>query len=311
MSDGGIAAKRAARESEAIPCPAGCATGAARIFDLAEHAVVRCAACGIYELQLRPEKHDAFMLDRTQFEGAFRPLRLANYARILRRLARLTPLAGRKLLDVGCSNGWFIEAARAAGCECYGIEPDAFFFGRIRQVPAAGVRVVQGFFPRDLPADWGPFDFITFNDVFEHLPEPAAVLRACRERLAAGGHVVLSLPVADGFVFRLARLLHQLGIAAPLTRVFQVRYPYPHLFYYSRRGIAALARRAGFEPVRIERLRSFSLRGALHRARMDRAEGGFDMLTRYAGAAALPVFAVVEHVLPADNVLAILPLKAT
>jgi SAM-dependent methyltransferase len=265
----------------------------------------------VYVLTVTPREGGESMLDRTQFEGALRHLRFANYRRIMRRLQSLAPVGGRKVLDVGCSSGWFLEVASQVGYECYGIEPDGFFYSRLASAPPPGARLVQGFFARDLPADWGPFDLITFHDVFEHLPEPAAVLGASRHRLARGGYIVLSLPVADGIVFRLARVLYHLGVKAPLERMFQINYPYPHLFYFTRRSIDLLARRAGFELVAVERLRSFSFRGAYHRARMDRALDPVNTVKRYASTGALLVFAAVERCLPADNVLAVLRVKAS
>jgi len=287
-----------------VRCPAGCPADTRRLWMWGGYDVARCPECGVFVLG--GEAHHVAGLDRTEFEAALRALRLANYARILRRLERLVALPGRTLLDVGCSSGWFLELAARAGMECYGIEPDTFFYERLRDTPLPGASIGQGYFPRDVPADWGPFEIISFHDVFEHLPDPAAVMRAVRERLVPGGLLVLSLPVADGFVFRLARFLRGVGMAAPLARAFQVNYPYPHLFYFTRRSIRVLAERSGFELVVLEPLRSFSASGALHRARLDRAGDRVGTLARYANAAALVGFAAVQHVLPADNALVIL-----
>lgn len=285
-------------------CPGGCVAALEPAFSLAGQRVTHCPECGLYILH--PVLAGSAQLDRSQFEAAFRTLRLANYARILRRLQQLTPLARRSLLDVGCSVGWFLDMATRTGCVGYGIEPDGFFFSRLAENLPPGCHVVQGFFDRDLPADWGPFDFITFHDVFEHLADPVSVLRAARNRLAAGGYVVLSLPVADGFVFHTSRRLYQLGISGPLERMFQINYPYPHISYFSRQGLIGVARQAGFATVLMEPLRSFSTRGALRRAQMDRADGILTTIGQYLRAATLLAFAAVEWFLPADNVLVIL-----
>ncbi len=286
----------------------GCGARMELQHELDGHAVTRCPSCGLYALHLDAPRHDASRLERTEFEGALRELRLENYAFILDQLERGAPLAGRKLLDVGCSSGWFLEAARRAGCRCYGIEPDEFFFVQARAAAQPGVEVAHGSFPRDLPAEWAPFDLITFHDVFEHLPEPEAILRACNEMLTPDGRLVLSLPSADGFVFRLAGVLGRLGLRGPLARVFQVKYPYPHLFYFNPRSLAVLAERVDLV-VQVQRLRAFSSRGALHRSRMDRTDGVLSGLLAYLNAGALMLFALVERLLPADNVLVVLRRK--
>lgn len=290
-------------------CVAGCGSRLRRAFWLKRNSVLRCPICGLYALV--PETHVADpALDRAQLEPALRHLRRANYMHVLRRLGELMPLAGRKLLDVGCSSGWFLDLAQASGCACYGIEPDEFFYQRAATNVGAFSQLAHGFFARDLPPAWGLFDIITFHDVFEHFDEPMAILHAARERLGPGGHLVFSLPMADGFAFRLAQLLYRLGTAGPLERMFQIHYPYPHLFYFTRHNFASLARHAGLQPILVERLRSFSVRGALHRAGMDRTVRPVDRVKRYAAAAGLTVLALMERLLPADNVLIILRAQA-
>jgi len=302
---------RAEAASDVGLCPAGCGAGMRRVFCLKGNVVARCQSCGLYMSPMTLPTCGEPTLDRAEIEAGLRSVRVANYAHVLRRLRERTSLTGRKLLDVGCGSGWFLELAARAGCECYGIEPDDFFYRRTASGPASGARLVQGFFPRDLPPRWGPFDIISFNDVFEHIGEAGPILRAARHRLATGGHLVFSLPVADGFVFRLAQCLHQLGITAPIERMFQVHYPYPHLYYFTRRSFVTLARHEGLEPALVERLRSFSIRGAVHRAKMDRSPGAAGWLGRYAAAGALLILASAERLVPADNVMVILRPRTT
>jgi SAM-dependent methyltransferase len=42
----------------------------------------------------------------------------------------------------------------------------------------------------------GTFDLVMFHHSFEHVADPAATLGAARERLAAGGHILIRMPVA-------------------------------------------------------------------------------------------------------------------
>ena len=80
---------------------------------------------------------------------------------------------------------------------------------------ARGFPVEDGFFPQDL-ADRGPYDIIAFNDVFEHLPDPARVLQAVEQLLRPGGIAVLNLPTSDGFLYNAAALLDRIGLATSL-----------------------------------------------------------------------------------------------
>ena len=54
-----------------------------------------------------------------------------------------------------------------------------------------------------LPHD---YEVLLFGDTLEHLPDPAAVLRRLRTRLAPGGHLVLSIPNVANWAMRLGLL---------------------------------------------------------------------------------------------------------
>lgn len=287
-------------------CPAGCAAPLVDAYAVAGHPVRRCVDCGLYQLVAVPQSTVDGQLDRSKFDDAFRELRQSGYARILDAAAKLRPIVGARVLDVGCSSGWFLEAARQRGARGFGIEPDRFFFDRARRALPEDVALVHGLFPADLPASWPRFDWITFHDVFEHLPDPRGVLAACADRLAAGGLLVLSIPSSDGFAFRLSELLRRVGLAGPLERAFQVHYPFPHLWYLNRRSVEALGRSAGFATVGQLSLRGFRLRGSLRRAQMDRTDPGARGLGVYANAAALAGFALLQPLVQADNIVAIL-----
>lgn len=271
--------------------------------------VRRCGGCGIYLLDAQATPEATGRLDRSRFDEAFRDLRRDNYEQILDAVDRIRHLDGAQVLDVGCSNGWFLSAADRRGARCFGIEPDPFFHERARRALPGDVKLVNGFFPGDLPHEWPRFDLITFHDVFEHLEDPVGVLDACATRLTPRGLLVLSVPSADGFVFRLGTVLRRLGFGGPLERAFQVHYPFPHLLYLAPHSLEVLAARAGFEVVRELPLRGFRLRGSLRRAQMDEAADAVGRLSGYANGAALALFALLQPFVQADNIAAVLRLK--
>jgi SAM-dependent methyltransferase len=82
----------------------------------------------------------------------------------------------------------------------------------------------------DMPAGW---DLIMLNHSFEHMANPAAVLRALRERLGEGGSVILRVPVATSWAWR------NYG-----TDWVQLDAP-RHLFIHTPRSISILAEQAG------------------------------------------------------------------
>ncbi len=114
---------------------------------------------------------------------------------VRRRVSLLTRLAGSapgRLLDVGCGDGRFLDAAARRGWRTIGSEivPAAAAI-----VPCTHLRLVG-----ELNAvREGPlFDAVTFWDVLEHLPDPGLALTQARARLREGGLVAVTMPNLQG-----------------------------------------------------------------------------------------------------------------
>jgi SAM-dependent methyltransferase len=260
--------------------------------------VLRCSRCGFLASTLSPSIGDptSSILREDARAEALRPLRDRNFSAILDRLAEHGARPGARLLEVGCAHGWFMDAAKARGYVVEGIEPDA----AIAADPIArGHGVTHGFFPQDL-ASTDAFDVIVFNDVFEHLPDPAAALDACRERLAPDGLLVLNLPSSHGVFFRVAATLDRLGFAGPYRRMWQHGFPSPHLSYFSPSTLDRLAGAQGFDRVYQGALASIDTRGLWSRLRY----GGTVSALKAAGTWAVVVLATpLLRVAPADIAL--------
>jgi len=156
-------------------------------------------------------------------------LRRRNFATLCEWLNERFALAGKKLLEVGCAEGWFLEEARNRGMIVFAIEASLPHAEISR---AKGFDVTDGFFPDDIDAQ-GLFDFIVFNDVFEHLPNPVSALARCEELLEPGGALILNLPSNRGIFYRLGSLLARVGRPSSLERLWQKGFPSPHLTYFN------------------------------------------------------------------------------
>jgi 2-polyprenyl-3-methyl-5-hydroxy-6-metoxy-1,4-benzoquinol methylase len=138
----------------------------------------------------------------------------------------------QRYLDVGCSTGFVVEAARDNGWEATGIDlnPSAIDFGRSRGLDLRTVALEDaGFAPRT-------FDAVSLFDVLEHLLDPRRTLRACAELLAPGGILFLYVPNFDSA----SRLL--MGSNAHFI------WPTHHLNYYTPTTIRDLMLRHALTP---------------------------------------------------------------
>jgi 2-polyprenyl-3-methyl-5-hydroxy-6-metoxy-1,4-benzoquinol methylase len=170
-----------------------------------------------------------------------------------------------------------------------GIEPDR---GMVRRAESRQWQVVSGYFPADLPVGFTT-DILTFNDVFEHLPDPETTLAACREVISPNGLLVLNLPTSDGIFYQVGRWLARLGIRAPFDRLWQKDLPSPHLHYFRAANLCRLLSRSGFEVLEIGTLPSLTRDGLRERIAY---AGGFGragrMLVFLGAMAALPLLRI-------------------
>lgn len=148
-----------------------------------------------------------------------------------------------RVLEVGCGEGGFTTLL-ARGTEVWGVEPD-----RVSAARAANRmhRVLVGTYERvadELPDAY--FDLVVCNDVIEHMIDPEAFLKSLHRKLAAGGHVVASIPNVRHWE-TLFELLWQKDWryrkSGTLDRT--------HLRFYTKKSILRLFRESGFEVERI------------------------------------------------------------
>ena len=103
------------------------------------------------------------------------------------------PVAGARLLDVGCGDGGFLRVARALGYLASGIEFDAaaasLAQGHGFEVFVGGVEAA--------PIAPASIDQITLSHVIEHLCDPVPMLRRLRQWLKPGGRIWLQTPNID------------------------------------------------------------------------------------------------------------------
>lgn len=228
----------------------------------------RCAGCGFYSSTLPVRINAVARIDEARREQALKSVRMQSFATMLAAWGALAP-PGARVLDVGCAHGWFLDAVAARGWRGQGLEPDRAMAARSR---AGGHDVVEALFP-EIPPGLERFDIITFNDVFEHLPDPVVAARALPRFLTGSGLVALTLPVSDGPVFRLSRLASRFGMGGPLARLWQVGLPSPHLSYFSADTLVRLFTEAGFDLIHAGASEAIPKAGLFARIRYDRTIG--------------------------------------
>jgi 2-polyprenyl-6-hydroxyphenyl methylase/3-demethylubiquinone-9 3-methyltransferase len=128
-------------------------------------------------------------------DGEFRPLHDINPAR-LAWINGLSPLAGMRVLDVGCGGGILADAMARGGATVTGIDLAGKAL-RVAQLHALEAQTA-GLQYREISAEAlaaeqaGNFDVVTCMEMLEHVPDPASVVRACATLVKPGGWVYFS-----------------------------------------------------------------------------------------------------------------------
>lgn len=142
-----------------------------------------------------------------------------------------------KLLEIGCSYGFFLDRAQKAGWEVTGIELDdtAAKHGRER----LGLKIFSGTLESEFANLEPPYDAIATFHVIEHTREPLAFLRLCRELLAENGVLILKTPNVASW------------IAGATGSWWQWLCPPAHIHLFSPKTLEIALMRTGFRVDRI------------------------------------------------------------
>jgi SAM-dependent methyltransferase len=159
---------------------------------------------------------------------------LAAFDRARLRLLRRPVPPPARLIDAGAGRGRFVAAARRAGYDATGFEPDP-----ARAAAAAAYEV-------ELPVDTvetaevepGSVDAVTLWHVLEHTDDPDLAIARIATWLRPGGALLVGVPNLDSLQSRLGG-----------ARWYHLELP-AHRTHFTPAGLDALLRRHGLEPVR-------------------------------------------------------------
>ncbi len=128
-------------------------------------------------------------------ESEFRPLHQINPLR-LGWIDGLVPLAGKKVLDIGCGGGILSDSMARKGADVTGIDlsTKALKVAQLHALEAGTTGVSYREISAEALAQEQPasFDVVTCMEMLEHVPDPASVVRACTTLVKPGGWVFFS-----------------------------------------------------------------------------------------------------------------------
>jgi SAM-dependent methyltransferase len=205
---------------------------ARRLPDRIHFRLVRCQGCGLVRSDPVASTQllcKLYAQSDFTYQAQTRDL-CRTYGHYLDRLAAHGAIGGT-LLEIGCGNGFFLGEALARGyAEVRGVEPSEAAVERAD--PQVRPHIVCDFMRPGLFAAH-TFDVICLFQVFDHIPDPGALLAECFTLLKSGG---LMLFIHHNIEAISARLL---GRLSPIVDI-------EHTYLYSPDTMARLCLLHGF-----------------------------------------------------------------
>ena len=199
--------------------------------ELMHHALALCQVCSSLFVETLPNSKE---LIQNYVEASFDSQAESEFAAktYVKYLTKLRLLRGKKVLDIGCGDGTFLKLALLSGASSVlGVEPSRGALssagemkGFIREESIESCKLGE------------EFDLVTCFQTLEHLSRPAETLSIMSSAIAEGGYIAVVCHDRLSIVNRL------LGRKSP---IFDIE----HLQMFSRDGLDALIRRAGFDVI--------------------------------------------------------------
>jgi len=227
-------------------CPIGCdGSLVPSPLLLPEGPLFKCSQCGQF----------VSSCDNESYKRRFQPFDENHpidhnphvHAKRLRQVQKYASNGGsekKTILDIGCNIGTFLGLAKAAGYLTLGVEPDT---KAVQEGTGSGLDIRCGYL-HDLKFADSSLDIVTLFEVIEHLDKPIGLLAECHRILKRTGFMFITTGNTSSWT---------VGWRGQHWDYFDLKLG--HISFFNPLSMRMLARKAGFDVVKIE-TRSISLR---------------------------------------------------
>lgn len=194
-------------------------------------SVYQCDECGLVQLteELEPDYYDKYVMtvSHSPQMRAFQRSQAFNF------VSRFG-LAGKRVIEIGCGDGNYLQYLHEASAIVHGIEPSR----PLREMAQErGFRVLGGYVGRQQPVPGSRYDAFVARQVLEHVPDPNDFLQGARQLLSPMGVGLIEVP--------------SLEQALDGERFYD--FFHDHLSYFSSRTLRCALEHNGFDVLEVSR----------------------------------------------------------
>ena len=217
--------------------------------------VYKCHNCLFYKSTLKPGFGQ-------EIEG-INEVRINNFKKIINIIKNHQKKNELKILEIGSGDGFFIEECKNQNINIIGSEGDDEQFKNLKK-KFSNIKKISLPLKNDFN-EFNKFDYIVFNDVFEHLENLNLVLSQLKKFLNINGKIVINLPSSSGLIFKFSEFISKFGITNFYNRLWQKDLSSPHLSYFNNSNLSMLFKNSGYNLIYSGYLNTVSKKGNFKR----------------------------------------------
>jgi len=226
---------------EYIKCNLCSSDNTKRLYIKNSFIIVRCKKCGLVYVNPQPcleELRELYKEANDDLNPAEeQDIFMQRFGKIIKTIERFQGKG--RVLDIGCSYGYFLKIAQKYGWDGQGVEINDSASRYCRE--KLGLNVFSGDIS-DAHYTNQSFDVITMFHILEHILDPRNYLKEINRILKPGGLIAVEVPNVG-------------SLKAKLTRGNWGSFKPPrHLYYFSPKTLTLLLEKTGFKRVRMDTL---------------------------------------------------------
>lgn len=190
----------------------------------------QCDGCGLVQFDCEPVYYYKNVIRAVGLSDTMRKLRHDQYLELFDNYH----LNGKKVWEVGCGGGEFLQLWDEFDVKAYGVEHSEEL---VKTACNKGLNVAQGFVDSYYCDPNGPFDvFVSFN-YLEHQPDPSGMVSGIYNNLTDEGIGLVTVPSFEYFI----------------EKASYYEFMRDHIAYYTEDALANLFQLNGFRVLSISR----------------------------------------------------------
>lgn len=197
----------------------------------------KCLDCNFYFSDLKPGCGQ-------DVEG-IESLRKKNFKKILKIILKINKKP--RILEIGSGDGFFIDECIKLNVSIIGSEACDNSLAKLRKKFRRKIKFIKLILPESLKTKVkNKFDFIIFNDVFEHLVNLDDVIVELKKILNDDGSIIVNLPSSNGIIFKTSEVMMKYGFSRFYDRLWQKNMNSPHISYFNSNNLNKLFSKHNF-----------------------------------------------------------------